>query len=53
LRIVARTFHIPEDLDKALKIRAAKEGLRFSQVAELALKEYLEKMDKRDKSRQA
>jgi len=49
LKIVARTFHISEDVDKALKIRAAKDGVRFSTVVESALKEYLDKMDKRDK----
>jgi hypothetical protein len=38
---VARTFHIPEYLDEQLKIKAAKDRMRFSEVTILALKEYL------------
>jgi hypothetical protein len=29
---VARTFHIPEELDEQLKIKAAKAKMRFSEV---------------------
>ena len=47
--IVARTFHISEDIDQRLKIRAAKDKLRFSQVVETALKKYLDEVDRRDK----
>jgi hypothetical protein len=36
-----RTFWISEELDVALRIRAAKENLRFSDVAEVGLREYL------------
>jgi hypothetical protein len=38
---VARTFHIPEELDEQLKIKAAKTKMRFSEVTILALQEYL------------
>jgi hypothetical protein len=38
---VARTFHIPAELDEKLKIQAAKARIRFSEVTILALKEYL------------
>jgi hypothetical protein len=38
---VARTFHIPMDLDEKLKIKAAKARMRFSEVTILALEEYL------------
>jgi hypothetical protein len=38
---VARTFHIPAELDEKLKIQAAKARMRFSEVTILALKEYL------------
>jgi hypothetical protein len=38
---VARTFHIPEDLDEELRIKAIKNRVRFSEITILALKEYL------------
>jgi hypothetical protein len=38
---VARTFHIPEDLDEKLRIKAIKNRVRFSEITILALKEYL------------
>jgi HNH endonuclease len=39
IKMVERTFHIPEDIDKELKITAAKDGVRFSQIAESAIKD--------------
>jgi hypothetical protein len=41
-----RTFHIEEDLDVALKKRAAEENVRFSDIVEAALREYLAKKKK-------
>jgi ribbon-helix-helix CopG family protein len=41
-----RTFHIDEDLDVALKKRAAEDNVRFSDIVEAALKEYLAKKRK-------
>ena len=38
---VARTFHIPEDLDQKLRIKAIKDKVRFSEITILALEEYL------------
>lgn len=38
---VSRTFHIPEQLDERLKIKAAKAKMRFSEVTIHALEEYL------------
>ena len=39
---VEATFHIPEDIMKALKMRAVQDNKRFSKVAEDALRQYLE-----------
>ncbi|MGC2575906.1 MAG: hypothetical protein WA364_30760 [Candidatus Nitrosopolaris sp.] len=39
---VEATFHIPEDVMKALKMRAVQENKRFSKVAEDAIRQYLE-----------
>ena len=39
---VEATFHIPEDVMKALKMKAVQENKRFSKVAEDALRQYLE-----------
>ena len=38
---VEATFHIPEDLMRALKIKAVQDNKRFSKVAEDALRQYL------------
>ena len=38
---VEATFHIPEDVMKALKMRAVQDNKRFSKVAEDALRQYL------------
>jgi hypothetical protein len=38
---VEATFHIPEDVMKALKMRAVEDNKRFSRVAEDALRQYL------------
>jgi len=38
---VEATFHIPEDVMKALKMKAVQENKRFSKVAEDALRQYL------------
>ena len=38
---VARTFHIPEDLDEKLRLKAVKNKVRFSEITISALKEYL------------
>ena len=35
------TFHIPEDVMRALKMKAVQENKRFSKVAEDALRQYL------------
>ena len=35
-----KTFYITPEIDKMLKIAAAEDDLNFSQVVELALKEY-------------
>ncbi|HYV52935.1 MAG TPA: hypothetical protein VE971_06535 [Candidatus Eisenbacteria bacterium] len=35
------TFHIPEDVMRALKMKAVQENKRFSKVAEDALGQYL------------
>ena len=40
--LVEATFHIPEDVMKALKMKAVQENKRFSKVAEGALRQYLE-----------
>jgi hypothetical protein len=39
---VEATFHIPEDVMRALKMKAVQENKRFSKVAEDALRQYLE-----------
>ena len=39
---VEATFHIPEDVIRALKMKAVQENKRFSKVAEDALRQYLE-----------
>jgi hypothetical protein len=38
---VEATFHIPEDVMRALKMKAVQENKRFSKVAEHALRQYL------------
>jgi hypothetical protein len=38
---VARTFHIPEDLDEKLRLKAVKDKVRFSEITISALREYL------------
>jgi hypothetical protein len=38
---VEASFHIPEDVMKALKMRAVQDNKRFSKVAEDALRQYL------------
>jgi hypothetical protein len=38
---VEATFHIPEDVLRALKMKAVQENKRFSKVAEDALRQYL------------
>ena len=38
---VEATFHIPEDVIRALKMKAVRENKRFSKVAEDALRQYL------------
>ena len=38
---VEATFHIPEDVMKALKMKAVQDNKRFSKVAEDALRQYL------------
>ena len=43
---VEATFHIPEDVMKALKMKAVQENKRFSKVAEDALRQYLESKEK-------
>jgi hypothetical protein len=40
---VARTFHLPEDVDEKLRIRAIKNKVRFSEITISALREYLQK----------
>jgi hypothetical protein len=44
-----KTFYITPEIDKMLKIAAAEDDLNFSQVVELALKEYLERRKKAKK----
>jgi len=44
-----KTFYITPEIDKILKIAAAEDDLNFSQVVELALKEYLERRTKAKK----
>jgi hypothetical protein len=39
---VEATFHIPEDVMRALKMKAVQDNKRFSKVAEDALRQYLE-----------
>jgi len=38
---VARSFNIPAELDERLKIKAAKDKVRFSEITISALEEYL------------
>jgi hypothetical protein len=38
---VEATFHIPENVMKALKMRAVQDNMRFSKVAEDAFRQYL------------
>jgi hypothetical protein len=38
---VARTIHIPQELDDRLKLKAIKDRVRFSDVATQALEKYL------------
>ena len=44
-----KTFYITPEIDKMLKIAGAEDDLNFSQVVELALKEYLERRKKAKK----
>jgi len=39
---VEATFHIPEDVMRALKMRVVQDNKRFSRVAEDGLRQYLE-----------
>jgi len=39
---VEATFHIPEDVMRALKMKADQENKRVSRIAEDALRQYLE-----------
>jgi hypothetical protein len=45
-----RTFWISEETDVALKVRAATDNVRFSDVAEIAFRKYLE-LDKDKKKK--
>jgi hypothetical protein len=38
---VARTFHIPSDVDDELRLMAIKDHVRFSDMAILAFKEHI------------
>ncbi|MGA9151432.1 MAG: hypothetical protein WBZ36_12715 [Candidatus Nitrosopolaris sp.] len=38
---VARTFHIPIDIDDQLRMMAIKDHLRFSEMAILAFREHI------------
>jgi len=38
---VARSFNIPAELDERLKIKAAKDKVRFSEITISALEQYL------------
>jgi len=38
---IARSFTIPEDLDEKLKVKAAKDKVRFSDITISALRAYL------------
>jgi hypothetical protein len=38
---IEATFHIPEDVTRALKMKAVQENKRFSKVADDALGQYL------------
>jgi hypothetical protein len=42
---VARTFHIPIEIDDELRMMAIKNHVRFSEEATLALKEHLSKVE--------
>jgi hypothetical protein len=48
---VEATFHIPEDLMRALKVKAVQDNKRFSKVAEDALRQYLEPKEKGKKQK--
>jgi hypothetical protein len=39
---VARTFHIPKDIDDELRMEAVKTHIRFSDMAILAFRKYLQ-----------
>jgi hypothetical protein len=39
---VARTFHIPEDIDEELRVLAIRNHVRFSDMAILSFKHYLQ-----------
>jgi hypothetical protein len=43
---VARTFHIPIEIDDGLRMIAVKNHVRFSEEATLALKEHISKVAK-------
>lgn len=41
---VARTFHIPEDIDDELRMMASKDHVRVSEMAILAFREHISKV---------
>jgi hypothetical protein len=41
---VARTFHIPVDIDDELRMMAIKDHVRFSEMAILAFKEHISRV---------
>lgn len=41
---VARTFHLPEDIDDELRMMAIKDHVRFSEMAILAFREYISRV---------
>jgi hypothetical protein len=48
---VARTFHIPKDIDDELRIEAVKTHIRFSDMAILAFRDFLLAAKKDDDKR--
>jgi hypothetical protein len=43
---VARTFHIPIDVDDKLRMEAVKQRIRFSDMAVIAFNSYLQKVSR-------
>jgi hypothetical protein len=41
---VARTFHIPEDIDDELRMMAIKDHVRFSEMATSVFREYISRI---------